>query len=223
MTTWPSSEITISHGWALQQQLAGTETRVVFDVGAYEGTTCRMYLKLFPDATIYAFDPTPHPRLLQGTRDVERLKLYRLALAARPGHCTFHVFDEYPMCNSLLPVSEQFHKEIGRGRTAEIEVITLDFFCDQEGIDWIDVLKIDAQGGDLDVLRGGHGMLEDRRVNVIYLEMLWFSFYKDQCMCHEIVEYLTGLGYHYHGLASRDMRNGVMRHGDGIFSLEGLV
>jgi hypothetical protein len=62
------------------------------------------------------------------------------------------------------------------GQTAErrlerIEVSTVDEFCDRHRIDGIDVLKIDAQGCDLDVLLGAERMISAKRVPFVFVEV----------------------------------------------------
>src|SRR5205085_11763068 len=47
---------------------------------------------------------------------------------------------------------------------------TLDEFCGQENIDKIDLLKIDAEGHELEVLKGARRMIEQKKVNWIHFE-----------------------------------------------------
>jgi FkbM family methyltransferase len=52
----------------------------------------------------------------------------------------------------------------------EVEATTLDAIATQEGIEHIDLLKLDLEGHELEALRGASRMLKDRRIRRIYAE-----------------------------------------------------
>ena len=56
-------------------------------------------------------------------------------------------------------------------RVYEVPVITLDEFAEANNLDTIHVLKIDAEGGDIDVLRGAEILLEAGRIKLIVAEI----------------------------------------------------
>ena len=47
---------------------------------------------------------------------------------------------------------------------------TVDDFCRANGVDKIDVLKVDAEGYDLHVIKGASRMLSEGRIDFIYAE-----------------------------------------------------
>ena len=51
-----------------------------------------------------------------------------------------------------------------------VQVLTIDHFCVSKNIDRIDLLKIDTEGYDLTVLRGGNRMLSERHVRCVLVE-----------------------------------------------------
>jgi len=53
----------------------------------------------------------------------------------------------------------------------EVPVTSLDDFVEANGIDTIDVLKIDVEGADLNVLRGAEGLLGNERIKVLIVEI----------------------------------------------------
>ena len=60
----------------------------------------------------------------------------------------------FPNLNSLNKPNERswgFNDE----KSIDVEIITLDDFCLKNNINHIDILKIDVQGAELDVLKGG--------------------------------------------------------------------
>lgn len=53
----------------------------------------------------------------------------------------------------------------------DVPVTTLDVFTEQQDFDVIKLLKIDAEGEDLEVLRGAEKLLNDKRIEVIIVEV----------------------------------------------------
>jgi hypothetical protein len=54
--------------------------------------------------------------------------------------------------------------------TESVDIVTLDEFCQDKGIDHINYLKIDTEGGDLDVLKGAVKMLTEQRIDLVEVE-----------------------------------------------------
>ena len=49
--------------------------------------------------------------------------------------------------------------------------VTLDLLCDDLGIEGIDFLKIDVEGHELEVLKGGEGLITGRKIAAIQFEI----------------------------------------------------
>src|SRR5499433_3557969 len=67
--------------------------RTIFDIGANIGKKARAYRKLFPEATIYCFEPTPGPfeRLSQWAATQNgKVVTINLALSNTPGNATVY-------------------------------------------------------------------------------------------------------------------------------------
>ena len=54
--------------------------------------------------------------------------------------------------------------------TESVDIVTLDEFCRTKRIDHINYLKIDTEGGDLEVLKGAVGMLTEQRIDLVQVE-----------------------------------------------------
>ena len=57
---------------------------------------------------------------------------------------------------------------------------TLDAFCLENSISHIHILKIDAQGGEAQILEGGESLLRNQRMDLIYLEVIFEATYQGQ-------------------------------------------
>jgi hypothetical protein len=52
----------------------------------------------------------------------------------------------------------------------DVEIVTVDEYCDANGIERIDLLKMDVEGFEVVVLRGSQRMLSERRVAIVQFE-----------------------------------------------------
>lgn len=101
--------------------------------------------------------------------------------------------------------------------SVEVRTITLDEFCSQRNIQHVDLLKLDAQGGELDALRGAQNLLARGGISLIYSEVEFVQFYEGQPLFHDIWMYLQGHGYSFRDLFNVRRRNSQMLWGDAIF------
>jgi FkbM family methyltransferase len=153
---------------------AGHSVRVFFDVGANVGQTSMEALREFPEARIIAFEP--HPDIFAQLRQSvsnSRFSPHQLALADRTGDVTLYEYGNVgdgSLMNSLVP-DARFSVQFAHSASRRIvECSTIDEFCALNGIDRIDVLKIDAEGCDFLVLKGAARMLRERRIEFVYTE-----------------------------------------------------
>ena len=209
--------------------LAAPEVRTIFDVGANVGMTTARYRKLFPAATVHAFEPfdASYRQLEAATRGDRSVHAHKLALADAPGARRFHVCRGSQM-NSLLPVAAGGAAHMG-GELAEqvaveeVEVTTLDRFCADGDIGHIDILKMDTQGGELLALRGAERLLAGHAVDLIYCEVLFAQLYEGQAEFGDLLVFLRDRGYRLFGLPNL-ARGGDLSigFGDAIFLAPGV-
>ncbi len=152
----------------------GTRVETIFDVGANDGDARREMIRSFPAATIHSFEPHPasFARLSANCRD-QRGPLHNIALG---NHCGDAAMYEYGIdgdgsqMNSLTPRAGFAVRHEFESRVIEIRSSTLDVFCDQEGVERVDLLKLDTEGFDLEVIQGGLRMFEQNRIGFVYAE-----------------------------------------------------
>jgi len=117
------------------------------------------------------------------------------------------------MCSSLYQPNEDLLKvyqnlEVAMLKSVDsIETVSMDFFCDKNGIDDIDFIKIDIQGAELDVFRGGTKTLE--KVTAIVSEVEFVPLYKDQPLFGDVCEFLDRQNIMFHkflGMAGRTIK-----------------
>jgi FkbM family methyltransferase len=168
----------------------GHDFRSVFDVGASRGQFALFALARFPRATVVAFEPLPQAhatavKALAGLRAV----VHNAALGATTHEATFHV-SRADDSSSLLPIGARQTAEFpGTEAAAEISVpvAMLSAYLDQQ-VPRPVLLKLDVQGGELDVLIGAGSALG--LVDEILVEASFVELYEGQARADEVIAYL---------------------------------
>jgi FkbM family methyltransferase len=211
--------------FADQARLLGPESQVVIDVGAHHGEELPTYLSMFPSAIVHAIEPTPASvdvlRSLFSSHP--RVHIHGAALAEVEGTATLHAYAT-SVRNSLTPYMPD--PMLGRAPETpsglvQVPTWTLDRFCEEHGIEGIDLLKIDAQGAEGRILSGAAGVLARRRIRLISLEAQFVPLYERQAYADELVATLRQAGYHlYDWYNFRHNDRGQLLFGDAIFLAE---
>lgn len=144
----------------------GPEPSTILDVGANIGQSAMRFRLAFPRARIVSLEPVAatFAELRRRTANLD-VDCRRLALGPQEGRATIYLTD-LSVTNSLKrPATDEL-----RG-AEEIEVETLDGFVSRNALEAIDLLKIDAEGFDLDVIRSGAQTLAAGRVRFILVEV----------------------------------------------------
>jgi FkbM family methyltransferase len=185
---------------------------VVVDVGFHDGTSTRELLAIRPDATVYGFDPSRFAKESYKSRfgADRRVHFQNVALAGAPGRMT--LYDYGNMCNSLA-TRRELPNDVPT--TYEVSVTTLDEFCASNPVGRIGLLKVDAEGYDLDVLQGAQGLLDKQHIDIFMFEFAsgWAGTKR---YLWEAVEYLSARPYHLFHLCNGFLR--PMRYSIGIDS-----
>jgi FkbM family methyltransferase len=145
--------------------------RTFFDVGAHFGETTSAALKAFPSAKVFAFEPHPQTfsKLTQNIGNEPRFLPNNLALGESSGTVPFFENDASEL-NSLAPNTPRPAIFKPSWRQLVVQCSTVDSFCAEHSISSIDVLKIDAEGCDLMVLRGAENALSSQRIRFVHAE-----------------------------------------------------
>ena len=138
---------------------------VGIDVGCHRGEIMDLFLK-HSDGPHWGFEPIPSfaEFLRQKYEDQPRVKIQESALAETPGTARFQYVRNAPAYSGL----KQRTYAIDKPEIEEIDVTikTLDSFLPE--VARVDFLKIDVEGAELGVLRGGRSLLQKHRPLIIF-------------------------------------------------------
>ncbi len=168
--------------------LIGTEPKVILDVGANCGIFSALAAARFPSAKIYAFEPSDDLiPLIRSNCQGHNVSIHQCAVGEKQGTMTLYVNSKSQQTNSLNMDAVKLFSPEEEIEKRSVECITLDEFAKQNYLAQIDVLKVDVQGFEGAVLRGGRETL--RRTPLLFIESTWIDI-------ESIVELLP-LALHY--------------------------
>jgi FkbM family methyltransferase len=151
----------------LLDRLRGQGFRTLFDVGANLGAWSRHAAHCFPQAQIHAFEivPATFRKLRAAVEPLGRaIHLNAFGLSDHDGE-----IEVYLGSSDAISSVYRFRETAGEQRT-RCAVRTGDSYAEEHGIETIDLLKIDVEGGEGAVLRGLRRMLERRAIRMIQFE-----------------------------------------------------
>lgn len=179
--------------------------RTVIDVGANEGQFARKISSFIPEANLYCFEPLAEPfsklsawAQTQG----ERVECFQLALGNQEGVMEMYLHEQHTPSSSLLKATNLCHNQYPQTRNKHLEPIkmsTLDVTLSERlNSSYGEIfLKLDVQGFEDRVLRGGRQVLD--KCKVVLLEASIDQLYEEQADFYSLVQILHDAGYHYGG------------------------
>lgn len=151
---------------------------VIFDVGANVGQSVEVFKHLMPECIIHAFEPSPtaYKMLEENTKTRRQVFTNNLALGQTCGTQVFLENSDSNMSSFLRPGMHCWGEIINE---VPVEISTLDQYCKHNDIEYINLLKTDTQGYDLEVLKGAQSLLKDNRIQLIFVEIIFLDLYED--------------------------------------------
>jgi FkbM family methyltransferase len=137
---------------------------IVFDVGANKGLYSDAIIELAPHARVFAFEPNEfsYSKLSERFFGNQKVQAINLAFGQRKELRKLW-FDEPGSGMASLTKRKLDHFGISFSRHETVHVETLDNWCGQNGI-FPSLLKLDVEGHEFDVLRGGIQTLQMTQV-----------------------------------------------------------
>jgi FkbM family methyltransferase len=177
------------------------EGMVVFDVGAYIGELTLLFSRFVGEkGRVHAFEAcSPNSeRLMAVCRAAMRhnIVINHVALADKEGLADLHVYDSQHLswCSLAERPLEKYGIHVRPERTEKVVTMTIDAYCQKNGISQIDLLKVDVEGAEYQVLLGARKMLQDKRIRCCVFEFGQTTFDMGNNP-DDIEAYLTGLRY----------------------------
>jgi FkbM family methyltransferase len=172
----------------------------VIDVGANQGFYAILASKCVgPCGKVYAFEPAPTEcgKLRRNLRlnRLGNVEVIPAALGLHDGvtdfyHCLGHQ-------GSFSSIREPAGDVTCPMRLIQVPTMSLDHFADKMGLGPIHLVKVDAEGGELEILRGGNTTIAKWKP-VILCEVAGQRTKQWGYTPEELFAYLAGMGYKWH-------------------------
>jgi FkbM family methyltransferase len=172
---------------------------VVFDIGANIGAhTLGLARSVGPTGRAFAFEPADFAfvklkRNLSLNPDLQaRTHPRQILLTADPGEAVREeIYASWPL-KRVVSVHPKHRGRLVTTRNAQVD--TLDRFVEREGIDRLNLIKLDVDGHELPVLQGGLGVLRKFRP-VLVMEMSPYVHAEEHNSFAGLVALLQDTGY----------------------------
>jgi FkbM family methyltransferase len=170
----------------------------VLDVGANTGQSIESFLRAQPTIEVHAFEPAVEATEVLRRKFAldERVHVHAKAISTEPGDVTLHVTRNSVGSSLLRPSTFEGVDWLDEVGSYSVPAIRLDTFLEERlHARQIDLLKVDAQGVDLDVLRSMGAALHPTNVAAVLVETAFEPFYEGQRSPVEILAHMESCGY----------------------------
>ena len=180
---------------------------VIFDIGANVGDWSKFVMKEYEDINyqLYMFEPSnsSYNKMIQNITPNETIKQYKIGFGDKAETIKIY-FDNEAQGSAGAFIKNSKYSE-------NIEIDTIDNFCQRNNIEKIDFLKMDVQGYEYNILVGAKNMLKNGNIKYIQFEIdepnienriffkdFWNLLHKDYKIYHSLYNGLIEIQeYHY--------------------------
>lgn len=163
---------------------------IIFDIGANRGDYASAIIAAFgcENISLYCFEPSKTAFGLLSTEfsRCQSVKLYNFGFGDKPE--TVNLYSSSEGAGSASVINTHYHNMDNSNIVEEIELTTLDEFCNTNNIQKIDFMKMDVEGYELNILHGGSKLINAAAIDFIQFEFGFPSiesrvFFKDIFSC----------------------------------------
>ena len=174
------------------------ENPVILEAGAHIGRDTVKMSTVWPQSTIYAFEPVPelYSQLVERTKkDVQTIICDSRALSNENGTATFFVSSGASTAASSLlePHEYRIQRPEVQFHPITVTTITLDTWVAENNVSKIDFMWLDMQGAELNVLKAASTLLPT--VHAILIEVNLTERFKGNPSYEDVTTYLENQSF----------------------------
>jgi FkbM family methyltransferase len=212
--------------WFFQQFVApyfrDFKIRSVIDIGAHRGEFAKLAKYVFDEAELYCFEPIEERALeLQRLLSDKKGEVFNFALGSSNANRMMEVF-RFDAASSLRAATgmlrEKYGDLLGSSTARTVEVRKLDEVLLPTELKREILIKLDVQGYEDEVIKGGQEVFGAAKVVIV--ELSFVREYEEQPLFHDIYGVLHQLGFQFLGLfpnITKDPETKQIWQADGLF------
>ncbi|MBU6147387.1 MAG: FkbM family methyltransferase [Actinomycetales bacterium] len=193
---------------------------VVLDIGAHHGEFAQRLMSRI-DVAVHAFEPVPDSfaLLTAAAGSWPALRPVPMAVDDVPYETSteFHVQVGDAGSSLLMPIPHQTSTWATYKSSIEVRCTSITAYVDAVGVARVGLLKSDAQGADLRVIRSAEPLFRAGRIGAVLVEANFHAFYRDQNSFADIVAYMDTAGFFLAGFYRHFNRLGFLWWADVLF------
>lgn len=149
-------------------RLGMVNPKVVFDVGANTGKYCKMVKSAIPGTSVWCFEPVAETfeLLRKAVAEFTNVHLVQSGLFTEAKKLVIHKYPSHTHA-SLFELKAVPYASTG---VEEIDLIQGDTFINSQGIDFIDMLKLDIEGAEMGALLGFTNAFQHKKIRLVQFE-----------------------------------------------------
>lgn len=177
----------------------GIKVSNFIDIGAYQGGFASLMVKIWPDSKGLMIEGNPAYEEYLKNLNIENSNLsYIISLldSSEKENVPFYLSET---ASSVLKIQG------GNGQHLSLNTNTLDEVYNQEKFpDKIDFLKLDVQGFELEVLKGGPTVLNNS--DIVLLEVALIDLYVDSPLVRDVINFMDERAFVLYDICSVDIK-----------------
>ena len=181
--------------------LFDSNIQTVIDIGANIGEFTVIFAELFHGARIYAFEPLPdcYKQLIERTQNINNVNSFNIGIGSKKGKLSIHHSSWHPASSfrEMSPLHKESYPHSAEQHEIQVSIDTLDGVLKPELLNKNILIKIDVQGFEDEVIKGGLKTFE--RAKIVIVECSFQELYENEPMFHGVYFLLKSLGYEYRG------------------------
>jgi len=183
--------------WSLQNMRKnGFIPKTIIDIGAYQGEWTREVLTIFPAANFLMIEAQDQKRAFMSrvTNDFSRQVDYHIGLLGAQDGLEVE-FNEMETASSAL--KEHYSQE---GRVIKKTTVALDTLLKEKQIGNVDFIKLDTQGYELEILKGGGNAL--KQAEVVLMEVSLLDIHQGVPLIREVLNFMGERSFQAYDICS---------------------
>ncbi|MBU3822754.1 FkbM family methyltransferase [Flavobacteriaceae bacterium XHP0103] len=184
------------------------EPSVIYDIGANKGTWTKECLKYFPNATYYLFEPQINLKddIDSLLSDKKNVQLFSVGVGNTNGELDFTIHKRNDSCSFRFSEAEAIQRGF---KQIKVPIFKLDDFAIENNLMNPSILKIDAEGLDIEVLQGANNLV--KKTEIIMIEVGVMNKNINNSVL-KVMNYLDQIGFRFFDITdlNRPFKNNVL-------------